>query len=265
MDCNRVNQPVFTKQQQGTLAAITTAARKARIVRVRALGTWANPGEGFPFSVLSSGSSDGSNRVEIDSCENLGSLGRLTAISAFDQTGGRISGYIRNCLVTDNPHGAAYGAGGWKNFEVSDNRSFNMGAGLVIDTHNYENVVIQGNRFRATRKYGLLLNGRGEYKNIIVRANVVEMDKRGEACLFTNAANVTTRISDNTFIQNSSAYPTFLIGANTIGVLENNIVRERIPTDLTDAIHLRVGRNHDADGKRIYFGRDESKRTGDTR
>ena len=49
VDCNRVNQPSFTRGFCGGLNALTTASRHATIRRVRVLGTWANPGKDFPL------------------------------------------------------------------------------------------------------------------------------------------------------------------------------------------------------------------------
>jgi hypothetical protein len=259
LDCNRANQPSFNKGYRGSLQALTTAVRHAKITRVRALGTWANPGEGFPFSVLSSGSTDASNRIEIDSCENLDSKGNLTAISAFDQGGGRISGFIRNCLVTNNPNGAAFGSGGWKNFRVSRNRTFNMGAGIVIDTHGYENVLIEGNHFYGTQRYGILYNGSGQYKNIVIRNNFVEMEKSAEWGLVTGNATVTTRIYNNTFIQSSLVRPVFWVGSKTKGILRSNVVDETIRSDLSRADHVRLRNNRDIRGRRVRLRLSEKR------
>ncbi len=259
IDCNRANQPAFRDGLKGNLTALTTACRHARIRRVRAIGTWSNPGEGFPFSVLSAGSSNGSNRVEIDACENLAPIGSLTAISAFDQSGGRLSGFIRNCLVTDGPESASFGAGGWKNFAVMGNRTRNMGAGIVIDTHDYENVLIERNRFYATKKWGLLYNGGGLYRNIVVRRNYFEMAPSAEWCLATSNARVTTRIEKNTFIQNSMARPAFWIGPRTAGSLRDNVVDGTAPNDLPRSPHLRLENNRDLRG-RIVALRGSSER-----
>ncbi|MDQ6624484.1 MAG: right-handed parallel beta-helix repeat-containing protein, partial [Verrucomicrobiota bacterium] len=240
LDCNRDHQPSFRGGLHGALNALTTAARHATIRRVRALGTWANPGEGFPFSVLSSGSSDGSNHVEIDHCESLGPLGYQTAISAFDQTGGRISGHIRHCLVVDGPSSSGFGAGGWKNFDVSDNTTRNMGAGLVIDTHDYENVLIARNRFLATKHYGILMNGGGKYRNIVVRRNRIEMDPAGEWCLVTGNAAAQVRIEHNVFVEKSVTRPALQIGRRSTGTLRGNVLREVHPSDLR-ALRLSRG------------------------
>jgi Right handed beta helix region len=253
LDCNRANQPSFTQGHHGGLNALTTAARNATISRVRALGTWANPGEGFPFSVLSSGSNDGSNRIEIDSCESLNPVGRLTAISAFDQTGGRISGFIRNCTVANDPNGVAFGAGGWKNFAVSHNYTRNMGAAIVIDTHDYENVLIQYNHFSATKSYGILYNGRGQYTNIVIEKNFIEMGESALACLITDQATVSTQIRENRLFQNSATAPAFSIGAKTIGTVSNNIIHENVPSDLSKAVHVLLRNNRDPSGDPVEF------------
>ena len=254
VDCNRAAQPVFAEGRAGALNAITVASRQTRIARVRALGTWADPGEGFPFSVLSSGSTDGSNRIEIDECENLNSAGSLTAISAFDQTGGRLSGYIRNCLATDNPNAAGFGSGGWKNFALVGNRTRDLGAAVVIDTHDYENVRIEANHFHA-RRYGILFNGRGQYKNIIIARNRFEMSPTAEACLWTNEANVSTQIRLNTILQESPTAPAFLIGANTTGAIENNVVRETIGSTFWRSPKLHVRNNRTPSGSTLRFPR----------
>ncbi|MGI8820703.1 MAG: right-handed parallel beta-helix repeat-containing protein [Chthoniobacterales bacterium] len=248
VDCNRANQPAFVQGKRGNLIALTTACRHTRISRVRALGTWANPGEGFPFSVISAGRS-ATNRVEIDSCENLDSVGSLTAIAAFDQSGGRISGFIRNCLVTGNPNGVGFGAGGWRNFAVVGNTTRGMGAGIVIDTHDYENVRIVRNRFYDTRRWGILYNGSGVYRDILVRKNYIEMAKDAEWALVTSNAKVRTQIEGNTFISDSTTRPLFWIGPHTSGRITRNILDSGIPSDLSPAAGLVLRGNRDLRGR----------------
>jgi len=250
LDCNRLNQPSFRQGFCGVLNALFVASRNAEITRVRALGTWANPGEGFPFSVNSSGDRKGTNRVEIDACEVLNPLGSQTAIAAFDQTGGRFSGFIRNCRVIDGPGAAAFGSGGWKNFQLRDNVTRNMGAAIVIDTHDYENVLIQGNRFYATQRWGILYNGSGEYKNIVLKHNLFTAGPESEYCVNTGNAAVSTRIVGNRFIQKSPA-PAFALGPKTTGLVANNIVDEITRSDVSPAKGVRATNNRDRRGRRI--------------
>jgi hypothetical protein len=256
IDCNRDQQPVFTNGEKGDLTALTTAAHQARIRRVRVRGTWSNPGEGFPLSVVSAGSSDGSNRIEIDACENIAPVGSLTAISAFDQSGtGRISGFIRNCLVVDGPESASFGSGGWKNFQVTGNVTRNMGAGIVIDTHDYENVRIEHNRFYDTQRWGILYNGSGKYERIVVRNNYIEMVPSAEWVLVTRDAKVTTTIERNIFIQGSTTRPAFWIGPNTSGTIRNNVVDALVPTELPVSERLSATENRDLLGGSAAFRR----------
>jgi len=250
LDCNRNNQALCSRGRPGVLNALTTATRNAKITRVRALGTWANFGEGFPFSVLSSGTKDGSNRVEIDSCENLNPMGPVTAIAAFDQTGTRISGFIRNCTVTNDPAGVGFGAGGWKNFEVSHNRTRNLGAAIVIDSHDYENVRIQHNEFRRNISYGLLYNGSGKYQDIVVENNFIEMAESARGGVMTNEATVSTQIRKNTIIQKSPTVSALSLGQKTKGIVSDNIISEKVRSHLNGA-DIVLRRNRDADGRVI--------------
>lgn len=111
VDCNREKQPAFRKNLSGySLDAWIVAAKSAKITSVRALGTWANPGEGFPCRVYHDGSKDSGDRIELFDCENIHPLGYLTATSVFDQAGGLVSGFIRRCVVTKHADGVAFGA-----------------------------------------------------------------------------------------------------------------------------------------------------------
>ncbi len=243
VDCNRTAQSGITKGRLGALNALVVAVRRSRIERVRAVGTWANPGEGFPFSVMSTERGGETSRAEIEACENLGPIGNLTAISAFDQTGGRLSGFIRHCRVENGPDCAAYGSGGWRDFRVSDNTARNVGAGVVIDTHNYENVIIDRNRFLKTQRYGIVFNGSGRYEKIVVRANYVEMDTGAEWSLVTSEAKVRATIEGNTFIQRGSVRPALWIGTRTTGTFRNNRIREAARSDLRSGHGLSFGGN----------------------
>jgi hypothetical protein len=200
--------------------------------------------------------------VEIDACENLRSAGNLTAICAFDQSGTRISGFIRNCLVTDNPDAAGFGSGGWMNFAVVGNRTRNVGAGIVIDTHDYNDVRIEKNRFYRTRRWGFVYNGKGTYRNIVVRDNYVEMDAGAEWALVTGGAKVDTTIEDNTFISDASACPLLWIGSGTSGHLRGNTLDSAVATDLTKTRQLIVRQNRDRRGKaaRLRLARGKAAR-----
>ncbi len=246
IDCNREEQPVFVRGEKGDLTALTTACRNARIRRVRVLGTWSNPGEGFPLSVISAGSSDGSNRVEIDECESISPRGSQTAISAFDQSGsGRLSGFIRNCRVVDGPEAVGFGAGGWKNFRVSGNTTIGLAAGIVIDTHDYENVLIENNRFYETRRWGLMCNGSGIYRGLVIRGNRFEMLPTAEWCLATSKAKAEVQIEGNTFIQGSTYRPVFWIGRHTRGVIRGNVIDGLRLNESTLPVALRFVDNVD--------------------
>jgi hypothetical protein len=255
LDCNRDNQSLISAGSKGTLNALSTASRNARILRVRAIGTWANPGERFPFSVWSSGGADGESRVEIDACENLNPAGTTTAISAWGAPQSRIAGYIRNCLVTDGPESAAFGAGGWKNFRVSGNVTRNVGAGIVIDTWDYEDVVIERNQFQRTGKWGICYNGAGAYRNIIVRQNYFGMEPSAEWALGTLEAAARTTIIGNQVEQKSAAWPAFVIGAKTTGTIANNIVQEKIRSAFWRSPKLQVRNNRTPSGRALRFPR----------
>jgi hypothetical protein len=176
IDCNRSNQPAYRSNLKGySLDAWIIASKNARIMNIRAIGTWANPGEGFPCHVYHDGSKGSSDRIEISGCENINPIGYLTAISAFDQLGGTFSGFIRDCTVTDHAGGSAFGSGGWRNFDVFHNVTRNVSIPIVIDTHNYYNVGIFENRFYNCSAWGVLYNGGGVYENISIHDNIFEM------------------------------------------------------------------------------------------
>ncbi len=229
IDCNRANQPAFQKNLRGySLDAWVIAAKSAKISNVRAVGTWANPGEGFPCRVYHDGSRDPGDRIEINECENINPIGYLTAISVFDQAGGLVSGSIRDCRVLNHPGGAAFGAGGWRNFKVIGNYARNVGNGIVIDTNDYHHVDIARNHFHGINGWAVLYNGKGVYDDIRIHDNVFEMSPAARgAALRTGDAKTTTRIYDNTFVQTDTKIPILAKGKNTESVLKNNVVRQR--------------------------------------
>ena len=230
IDCNRSNQPAFKKNLKGySLDAWIIAAKNAKIENVRAMGTWANPGEGFPCHIYHDGSKSGGDRIEISGCENLNPVGYLTAISAFDQLGGTFSGFIRNCLVTDHPRGSAFGSGGWRNFDVSHNVTRNVAIPLVIDTHNYYDVRIFENRFYNCGAWGVLFNGAGVYENISIHHNIFEMaDTATGPCLNPGRSKGTITVYRNTFIQKNVAAPVLVKGPNMKASVRENTVRRRM-------------------------------------
>jgi hypothetical protein len=229
IDCNRQNQPAFTRNLRGyTLDAWIIASKSAKIRNVRSLGTWANPGEGFPCHVYHDGSKGNQDRIEVSGCENINPIGYLTAISVFDQMGGTVGGSIHDCTVTDHLKGAAFGAGGWRHFNVHHNVTRNVAIPIVIDTHNYYDVDIFANRFYHCGDWGILFNGSGVYQNINIHNNIFEMADGAQApCLNTGRARVTARVYRNTFIQKNRALPYFWKGPNTKADLKQNVVRSR--------------------------------------
>ncbi len=225
IDCNRSNQPAFQKNLRGySLDAWVIAAKSARISNVRAVGTWANPGEGFPCRVYHDGSTNRRDRIEIDGCENIRPIGYLTAISVFDQAGGLVAGFIRHCVVTDHPAGAAFGAGGWRHFSVDHNHTLNVHTGVTIDTHDYYDVQISRNHFRNCMR-GILCNGSGVYRQISIHDNVFEMNPRTAApCIDAGYAHFTGRLYGNTVFQRSRAIPIISKGPHTkVAARENKV------------------------------------------
>lgn len=229
IDCNRSNQPAYTKNLKGySLDAWIVAAKRASISNVRALGTWANPGEGFPCRVYHDGTRNGDDRIEISGCENINPVGYLTAICAFDQQGGTFSGFIRNCLVTDHAEGAAFGAGGWRNFDVCNNVTRNVQIPIVIDTHDYYDVGIFGNQFYNCRKWAILMNGGGIYENIKIHDNVFDIAPGAmPPFVWTDKAKLTVELAHNVFIQTDKSLPFFREGPNTKASVHDNLVRAK--------------------------------------
>ena len=229
LDCNREQQPAFQQSLSGYwLEAWGIAAKSAKITNVRALGTWANPGEGFPCRVYHDGSNDPADRIEIVGCENLHPMGYLTAISVFDQSGGAVSGAIRRCLVTDHKDGSAFGAGGWRNFEVTDNVTQNVAIPIVIDTHDYRKVGIYRNRFLNCVAWGVLCNGGGVYEGIRICDNLFDMGPKAGPCVNTGNARVRLVVRRNTVVQIGAAEPIVSQGPHTVAALRGNVIRHRV-------------------------------------
>jgi hypothetical protein len=231
IDCNRERQPAFQESLRGySLDAWIIAAKSAKITNVRARGTWANPGEGFPCRVYHDGSRDPADRIEIYGCENIRPLGYLTAISVFDQAGGLVGGFIRHCTVTEHNGGAAFGAGGWRHFSVDHNRIRNVQTGITIDTHDYVDVDISRNHFHNCMR-GILCNGSGIYRRISIHDNVFEMAPRtGAPCIDAGYAHFTGQLYRNTVYQRSRAVPIISKGPHTAVVSRDNKVRlTRLP------------------------------------
>lgn len=226
LDCNREKQPVFFNHKKGcALSAYLVSAKNAKVADVRVRGTWADPGEGFPCMIAHDGSSGNEDRIEISDVENLNPLGYLTAISVLDQHGGSVSGFIRNCLVTDHKDGSAFGSGGWRNFEVSHNRTRNVAIPIVIDTHDYRDVRIHHNRFRNCLGWAILCNGGGVYEGIKIFDNLFEMGPKAGPCVNSGNGRVELDVRRNRIVQTGSAEPIVSKGPNTNATLRGNLVQ----------------------------------------
>ncbi|MGI8438571.1 MAG: hypothetical protein ACR2NX_16995 [Chthoniobacterales bacterium] len=228
LDCNRAHQPVFLQNESGfALDAYLIAAKSAKITNVRVLGTWANPGEGFPCIVMHDGSSGNSDRIEVSGVENLNPMGYVTAISVADQSGGSASGFIRHCLVTDHKDGSGFGSGAWRNFEVAYNITENVAIPIVIDTHNYRNVRIHRNRFYGCSVAGMLANGGGIYERIRIYNNFFEMGPHAGPCINAGNARITGEVRDNVVVQRGVKEQVIAKGPASDVTESGNVIRRK--------------------------------------
>jgi hypothetical protein len=256
VDCNKAHQPAYLRKLYGhSLNAWSIAAKSARIRNVKAIGTWAKPGEGFPCALIHGGGGSDTDSVQISGCDNVSPEGYLTAISVFDQTGGLVGGFIENCSVTDHPRGVGFGSGGWRNFEIRKNYTNNVSTPIVIDTHDYYNVSIWGNRFYSSSNHTLIFNGSGVYQGINVYDNVFDQSAGGPA-LMTNNATVSTQIYRNHILMNDAPFAAFLFSPKTSGAIHDNVIQENhVRSDLSGCPLLKVTNNRDSSGKPVTLGK----------
>lgn len=215
IDGNRQGQRVYRVGADGNINALCLYARDGRFENVHVRNTFSRPGEGFPVTIYSTGGTVGQpNRAEIVGVWVDRHEGPATSIAAFDQTGGRLTGGIRRCRVTGYgrmPSGVAFGAGGWQDFAIEDNRVEGMSAGMVIDTHNYADVRISRNRFLRCWKFGILMNGSGQYERISITRNRIQVLARaqepGAILKFDKAVVRDLLVTDNDLTSNRYGVP----------------------------------------------------------
>ena len=239
----------------GYLEALVLAAKSAKLYNIRTVGVYANPGEGFPLRVYHDGSVDSGDRIEIFGCESISPRGYLTAISVFDQGGGTVSGFIKNCFVKDGPSVVGFGAGGWRDFEISDNRTDNVGVGIVIDTHDYYNLAIERNHFVNCAIWGMLINGGGVYQNLKIRGNYISTSSTSQNCVIFDNANISSLdFSHNSLVHGNVGTASIRGGANAKGLLANNVITETVVSSGLGTGILLVD-NINSLGARVDFGR----------
>ncbi len=228
IDGNRQGQPAYRLNLPGGIDALILWARQSRIENVHVFHTYTLPGEGFPVHVYSTGGTLAKpNRADIERVNVYFHEGNATAISVFDQTGGRITGGIRHCYVKGYgraPSSTGFGAGGWVDFEVSDNRVDGMASGVVIDTHNYARVSFLRNNFTGLYKFGFLVNGSGQYDSLTFRGNRTELIPSDGAHFKFDVTRLTNlRLEKNTLISRGKPLTVAMHGGeNAEGVIHAN-------------------------------------------
>lgn len=204
-DCNRANQSGYPTGAQA-LDAIALYTKLGYVHDVEVKGVWANPGEGFPIRLYTSGGTRADRDLRIERVRCMDAEGNMTIISCFDQTGGSFTGYIKDCVVRANHGCVGFGSGGWDAFEVSGNTATGCDAGIVIDTHKYRNVRILNNHFEASR-YAILANGGGPYDEFIIANNNITSST--QECLYFNA--VTNLLCYGNILTSGGRLPIFNI------------------------------------------------------
>ena len=249
IDGNRRGQPAYVSHLPGAINAVVLWARQSRIENVHVVNTYSHPGEGFPVHIYSTGGTLAQpNCADIESVHVYFHEGYATSISVFDQTGGRITGGIRNCVVKGYgrpPSSAGFGAGGWVDFEVSDNRVEGMACGVTIDTHNYARVRFRRNTFTGLYKFGFLVNGSGQYDSLTFRGNRTELGPSDGAHYKFDVARLTNlRIENNILISRGRPLTVALHGGgNADGVIRANRVSPGLDFVVPKLSRLRVGKN----------------------
>jgi hypothetical protein len=249
IDGNRQGQPAYLIHLDGGIDAVVLWARRSRIENVDVINTYTSPGEGFPVHIYSTGGTlTKPNRADIERVHVYFHEGYATAISVFDQTGGRISGGIRHCLVKGYgraPSSTGFGAGGWVDFEVADNRVEGMASGVVIDTHNYARVKFLRNTFIGLYKFGFLVNGSGQYDSLTFRGNRTELIPSDGAHYKFDLTRLTNlRVEDNVLVSRGQPITVAMHGGeNADGVIRANRLSGGLMFKLPKSSRLRVHDN----------------------
>lgn len=250
LDCNRATQPVFLENRKGAaLDAYLIAAKSARITNVRALGTWANPGEGFPCVVMHDGSDYNDDRIEISGVENINPIGYLSAIGAIDQNGGAVTGFIKDCLVTDHLNGTAFGASASRNFKIYNNTARNVAIGVTFDTFPARNLDIFGNRFHNVTGWGVLFNNGSVLKNVKIHDNLIEMTPNAGAVFVGGQVSASVRIYRNRVVQPNPSGGIINGSPKLTGQLRDNVIQTAGPFETNSVPNLLLSGNCDFKGK----------------
>ncbi len=250
IDGNRRGQPAYLAHIPGGINAVILWARQSRLENVHVINTYSHPGEGFPVHVYSMGGTPAKpNRADIERVHVYFHEGYATSISVFDQTGGRITGGIRKCLVQGYgkaPSSAGFGAGGWVDFEVSDNRVKGMACGVTIDTHNYARVRFLRNRFTDLYKFGFLVNGSGQYDSLTFRDNRTELvGADGAHYKFDGSRLTNLRLEHNILISRGKPLAVALHGGeNSDGIIRENRLSPGLEFKVPASSKVRVTGNH---------------------
>jgi hypothetical protein len=246
IDGNRQGQPGYRLNVPGGIDAVVLWARQSRIENVRVYHTYTTPGEGFPVHIYSTGGTlTKPNRADIERVHVYFHEGNATAISVFDQTGGRITGGIRHCYIKGYgrpPSSTGFGAGGWVDFEVSDNRVAGMACGVTIDTHNYTRVRFLRNTFTGLYKFGFLVNGGGQYDSLTFRGNRTELiPSDGAHYKFDVTRPTNLRLEENTLISRGTPITVAMHGGgNAEGVIRANRLSPGVSFRPPKSSRLRV-------------------------
>lgn len=257
IDTNLANQSGATGASTGTVNACRLQTLNGLIENVKVLGSYANPGEGFPTAIYvqNVGSKGATNPAvgNIKSCQFVGNgsaatgFANMTLFSCFDQTAPDgttftnqwMTGSIQDCTLVNAPGAIAFGAGGWYNFNIQRNKTQNIGTFMVQDTHKGWNVTVQdntaedlgGNNTGSTQWFCLANgNAANQYKNYKFLGNTSRYKSTATAantCHFQIASPDMTdllidrHLADANGVAASQITGLFSINTPTGGIIKN--------------------------------------------
>ena len=212
-----------------SLGAFYASSRNARIIDVKVMGCWADPGEGFPFHVNHLGGLQPNDRIDFICCENLDSEGYSGGLGAFDQSGtGRFTGIIEGCTVANNVTGVGIGASGTLNYQIKNNIIRNVYAPIIFDTWANDGMEISGNQITGAGAGGGINCYTGyDNTNLHIHDNYISNANTGGTCIYlASSATMSVRIHDNTLISNNPASPAISLGETITGSVGPNKITE---------------------------------------
>ena len=195
------------------------------------------------------GTTNNDDRIEISGVENINPIGYLSAIGALDQTGGAVTGFIKDCMVTDHLGGSAFGASASRNFKIFNNYARNVAIGVNFDTYPATNLEIFDNRLHHVTVWGVLLNNGSVLKDVRFTTTLSKWRRVLDRSSWRVRFRRLWRFTETGSISRMPSRGLSSVVRRLRGVFRDNVIQTTGEFDTSSVPNLEVIRNRDPGGK----------------